>query len=238
NPRRHPRAAAKRQGGSVTPLWAPTPERAAQTLLARFMRQAGKRDYAELHRWSIEHSEEFWNLCWDFCGVIGTKGDRTLIDGSRMPGAKWFPEGRLNFAENLLRQRDASLALSFWGEDRVKRRLSRRELYDLVSRLAQALRDAGVRKGDRVAGYLPNLPEAIAATLATASIGAIWSSCSPDFGIQGVLDRFGQIEPKVLFCADGYYYGGKEFDTQDKAKEILSKLPTVTQCVIVPYLGT
>jgi acetoacetyl-CoA synthetase len=221
----------------VTPLWTPTPERASQTLLARFMERAGKRDYASLHRWSVERNEEFWNLCWDFCGMVGSKGGRTLVDGSRMPGAKWFPEGRLNFAENLLRQRDQSLALSFWGEDRVKRRYSRGELYVLVSRLAQALRAAGVGKGDRVAGYLPNLPEALAATLATASIGAIWSSCSPDFGVQGVLDRFGQIEPKVMFCADGYYYGGKEFDSQEKVAEILAKLPSVRKCVVVPYVG-
>jgi len=221
----------------VKPLWTPSPERAAQTLLARFMQRAGKKSYAELHRWSVEHSEEFWTLLWEFCGVVGSKGPRTLINPGRMPGAVWFPEGRLNFAENLLRQRDDELAISFWGEDRVKRRYSRRQLYDLVSRLAQALRAAGVRKGDRVAGYLPNLPESIAATLATASLGAIWSSCSPDFGVQGVLDRFGQIEPKVLFCADGYFYGGKEFDSQDKVAELLTRLPSVKQCVVMPYVG-
>ena len=221
----------------MKPLWTPAPERAAQTLLARFMERAGKKNYAELHRWSVEQGEEFWNLCWDFCTVAGAKGPRTLVDGERMPGARWFPEGRLNFAQNLLRARDESLAISFWGEDRVKKRLSRRELYGLVSRIAQALRAAGVVKGDRIAGYLPNLPEAIAATLATASLGAIWSSCSPDFGVQGVLDRFGQIEPKVLFCADGYFYGGKEFDTQEKVAELLAKLPSVKQCVVVPYVG-
>ena len=130
----------------------------------------------------------------------GEPGLRRLINPERMPGAKWFPEAKLNFAENLLRNRDATLAISFWGEDKVKRQLSRRQLYDLVSRLAQALKAEGVGKGDRVAGYLPNLPEATAAMLATASLGAVWSSCSPDFGVQGVLDRFGQIEPKVLFC--------------------------------------
>ncbi|HEX2651175.1 MAG TPA: acetoacetate--CoA ligase [Burkholderiales bacterium] len=221
----------------MKPLWTPSPERAAQTLLARFMQRAGKKSYAELHRWSVEHSEEFWTLLWEFCGVVGSKGPRTLINPGRMPGAVWFPEGRLNFAENLLRQRDDELAISFWGEDRVKRRYSRRQLYDLVSRLARALRAAGVRKGDRVAGYLPNLPESIAATLATASLGAIWSSCSPDFGVQGVLDRFGQIEPKVLFCADGYFYGGKEFDSQDKVAELLTRLPSVKQCVVMPYVG-
>jgi acetoacetyl-CoA synthetase len=154
-----------------------------------------------------------------------------------MPGAQWFPEAKLNFAANLLRERDASLAISFWGEDRVKRQLSRRQLYDLVSRLSQALASAGVGKGDRVAGYLPNLPESVAAMLATASLGAIWSSCSPDFGVQGVLDRFGQIEPKVLFCADRYLYGGKEFDLRAKNAEILASLPSVSKCVQVEYAG-
>ena len=218
------------------PLWTPSPEAAARTGMARFMRLAGKRDYAELHRWSVEHAEDFWELVWRFGQVRGEPGLRRLINADRMPGATWFPEGKLNFAENLLRERDASLAISFWGEDRVKRQLSRRQLYDLVSRLAQALAALGVKKGDRVAGYLPNLPESVAAMLATASLGAIWSSCSPDFGVQGVLDRFGQIEPKVLFCADGYLYGGKEFDTQEKVREILAQLPSVERCVVLPYL--
>ena len=223
----------------MKPLWTPSPERAAQTGMARFMARAGSfGSYEALHRWSVENREEFWNLLWDFCEVRGAKGARTLADGDRMPGARWFPEGRINFAENLLRGRDGSDAIVFWGEDRIKRRLSRGELYGLVSRLAQALAANGVGKGDRVAGYLPNLPESIAAMLATASLGAIWSSCSPDFGVQGVLDRFGQIEPKVLFCADGYLYGGKEFDAQDKAREILAKLPSVRQCVVVPYTGS
>jgi len=222
---------------SERPLWTPDPERAARTGMAHFMRLAGKRDYAELHRWSIEHAEDFWELVWKFGEVRGEPGLRRLINPERMPGATWFPEGKLNFAENLLRERDASLAISFWGEDRIKRQLSRRQLYDLVSRLQQALAAAGVRKGDRVAGYLPNLPESVAAMLATASLGAIWSSCSPDFGVQGVLDRFGQIEPKVLFCADGYLYGGKEFDLREKNAEILARLPSVSKCVQVDYAG-
>jgi acetoacetyl-CoA synthetase len=219
------------------PLWTPSPEAAARTGMARFMRLAGKRDYAELHRWSIEQPGDFWELVWKFGEVRGEPGLRRLINAERMPGATWFPEAKLNFAENLLRERDASLAISFWGEDRVKRQLSRRQLYDLVSRMSQALAALGVGKGDRVAGYLPNLPESTAAMLATASLGAIWSSCSPDFGVQGVLDRFGQIEPKVLFVADGYLYGGKEFDTQDKAREILAQLPTAQRCVVLPYLN-
>src|SRR3954469_3021746 len=221
----------------MKPLWTPSPERAAQTRLAAFMKLAGKKSYDDLHAWSVNDSEAFWKLLWEFAGVRGTRKGPALTRKNEMPGAQWFPEARLNFAENLLRDRDDSDALVFWGEDRVKKRFTKNQLYQLVSRLAQALAAAGVKKGDRVAGYLPNLPESIAATLATASLGAIWSSCSPDFGIQGVLDRFGQIEPKVLFCADGYLYGGKQFETQDKVKEILAKLPSVKACVVLPYLG-
>jgi acetoacetyl-CoA synthetase len=221
----------------VNPLWTPSPDRAARTELARFLKYAGKGSYDELHRWSVEHPDEFWERIWEFGQVRGEPGLRVLINGERMPGAKWFPEGKLNFAQNLLRERDATPAIAFWGEDRIKRYLSKRQLYDLVSRMAQALADMGVGKGDRVAGYLPNLPEATAAMLATASLGAIWSSCSPDFGVQGVLDRFGQIEPKVLFCADGYLYGGKEFDSQEKVAQILDRLPSVEECVVVDYLG-
>ena len=221
----------------MRPLWVPSPERAAQTLMGRFMARAGKKTYDELHAWSVDESEAFWNLLWDFCEVKGEKGARTLVDAGRMPGAKWFPDGKLNFAENLLRRRDDADAMVFWGEDRIKRKLSHKSLYVLVSRLAQALADAGVGPGDRVAGYLPNLPESAAAMLAATSLGAIWSSCSPDFGVQGVLDRFGQIEPKVLFCADGYLYGGKEFDSQEKVAQVLDKLPSVEECVVIDYLG-
>ena len=221
----------------MKPLWQPTAQRAAATELARFLRLARKKSFDELHAWSIAHSEDFWNLLWDFCEVRGEKGARTLVDAGRMPGAQWFPDARLNFAENLLRRRDASDAIVFWGEDRIKRTLTFAQLHALVSRLAQALADAGVKKGDRVAGYLPNLPEAAAAMLATASLGAIWSSCSPDFGVQGVLDRFGQIEPKVLFCADGYLYGGKEYDCQEKVEAVLARLPSVEECVVIDYLG-
>jgi acetoacetyl-CoA synthetase len=219
------------------PLWTPSPERAAATEVARFMKLAGKSSYDELHRWSIDRIEDFWELVWKFSQVRGEPGLRRLINRDKMPGARFFPEGRLNFAENLLRERDATPGIVFWGENRVKRYLSRRQLHDLVSRIAQALADAGVGKGDRVAGYLPNLPESTAAMLATTSLGAIWSSCSPDFGVQGVLDRFGQIEPKVLFCADGYLYSGKKYDCQDKVQQVLDKLPSVEECVVIDYLG-
>jgi len=222
---------------SEKPFWTPDPARAAATGMARFMRLAGQRTYADLHRWSVERSEDFWELMWKFGEVRGEPGLRRLINGNRMPGATWFPEGRLNFAENLLKGRDAVLAISFWGEDRVRRQWSRRQLYDRVSQLAQALRAEGVGKGDRVAGYLPNMPEGVAAMLATASLGAIWSSCSPDFGVQGVLDRFGQIEPKVLFCTDRYLYGGKEFDQRERNAQVLAGLPTVRKAVVAGYDG-
>jgi acetoacetyl-CoA synthetase len=153
-----------------------------------------------------------------------------------MPGAQWFPQARVNYAENLLRRRDDSDALVFWGEDKVRRRLSRRELHAEVARFAQALQAAGVGQGDRVAAFLPNMPEAVIAMLATASLGAIWSSASPDFGVQGVLDRFGQIEPKVLLCVDGYWYNGKAIDCLGKNAEIAARLPSLVRTVVVAYL--
>ncbi|MBS0335410.1 MAG: acetoacetate--CoA ligase [Proteobacteria bacterium] len=225
------------------PLWTPSPERAAGSLLAQFTAAAGARagrtfaSYDELHRWSTDCSGDFWSLVWEFCGVEGVRGERTLVDGDRMPGAQWFPDARLNFAENLLRRRGAGDALVFWGEDRIKRRLSWDGLQALVSRLAQALRAEGVGKGDRVCGYLPNLPESIAAMLASSSIGAVWSSCSPDFGVQGVVDRFGQIEPKVMLCADGYLFAGKQVDSLTDARAIVDRLPTLARVVVVPYLS-
>jgi len=219
------------------PLWSPSPQRVAATNMAAFMKRAGDfQTYEALHRWSVDCKEDFWTLVWDEFKVRGTRSGPALIDGTRMPGAQWFPEARLNFAENLLCEPDDSEAMVFWGEDRVKRRITRRELHGLVSRIAQALKAGGVGKGDRVAGYLPNMPEAVAAMLATASLGAIWSSCSPDFGVQGVLDRFGQIEPKAFFCCDRYLYGGKEFDLAEKNAAILAQLPSVQAKFLVSYM--
>jgi acetoacetyl-CoA synthetase len=225
------------------PLWQPSAERIAQANLTAFMKAVRERDGAEVHdydalyRWSIAEPERFWSALWSYCGVIAdTAGDAVVVDQDRMPGAQWFPGARLNFAENLLRRRDDGIALVFWGEDRAKAKVTYAELYSQVSRLAQALRGAGVRSGDRVAGYLPNVPAAVAAMLATTSIGAIWSSCSPDFGVRGVLDRFGQIEPKVLIVADGYYYGGKTIDVVPRIHDVLANLPTVERTVIVPYV--
>jgi acetoacetyl-CoA synthetase len=223
------------------PLWTPSAERIAAARLTAFTkrladeRQVRVDGYDALWRWSVDDRGGFWDAVWDFCGVVGSKGGTLVADGDRMPGARFFPEARLNYAENLLRRRDDGDAIVFRGEDQVRRRMTWRELYDLVSRLSQALRAAGVKPGDRVAGFVPNMPETIAATLAAASIGAIWSSCSPDFGARGVVDRFGQIEPKVLFTADGYLYGGKSFDSLARVKEFLPDLPSVERVIVLPY---
>ena len=225
------------------PLWTPSEGRIEHANVTTFARMAITdwelpiNDYPSFYRWSIDRPDQFWQSVWKFGRVKGERGQRALADGDRMPGAKWFPDARLNYAENLLRKRDASDAIVFWGEDKVRHRMSHRELYDLVSRIAQALRESGVEAGDRVGGYLPNMPEAIAAMLAAASIGAIWSSCSPDFGVQGVLDRFGQIEPKVLFTADGYWYNGKQVGSLDKVAEIVARLPSLRRVVVIPYLA-
>jgi acetoacetyl-CoA synthetase len=227
----------------AAPLWRPSPERVAAANLTAFMRAVASMpgvdipDYDALYRWSIARPADFWRSVWSFCGVVGDgPGERVLEHGDRMPGARWFPEARLNFAENLLRRRDDTTALVFWGESQVRRRVTWRELCDATTRLATALRADGVGPGDRVAGYLPNLPETIVAMLATASLGAIWSSCSPDFGAQGVLDRFGQIEPKVLISADGYRYNGKVHDSLERLRELLPHLPSVGRVVVVPYV--
>jgi len=221
------------------PLWKPSAERIAASNLARFCRQLGKPvDMAALHAWSVAELEAFWRAIWSFCGVIGEGPGKTGIENpGRMPGAHFFPEARLNYAENLLRRRDRGDAIVFRGEDKVRRRLSHGELYDLVSRLAQAMQAAGVKPGDRVAGFVPNLPETLASMLAAASIGATWSSCSPDFGVQGVLDRFGQIAPRLLITADGYWYGGKSFDSLERIGECLKSLPSVERVVVLPYLA-
>ncbi len=225
------------------PLWTPTPERIARSNLAAFMQRVNARhgtqlaSYPDLYQWSIDHLEDFWAEMWDFGGVVAaTRGERVLAGKDEMPGARFFPDARLNYAENLLRVRDDSDALVFWGEDKVRRRLSRRELYDAVSRTQQALAAAGVKEGDRVAAFMPNMPESIIAMLATASLGAAFTSCSPDFGVQGVLDRFGQVEPTVLFCCDGYYYNGKTVETLSRIERIMRDLPSVKRVVVVPYI--
>jgi len=227
-----------------TPLWTPSPERIAASNLTAFTKLVNERhatkltDYTSLYQWSCDHIEDFWTAVWDFGGVIAeTRGKVALADADKMPGARFFPDAKLNFAENLLRRRDDSDAIVFWGEDKVRRHLTTRELYDEVSRFAQALAAAGVGEGDRVAAFMPNMPETVIAMLATAALGGTFTSCSPDFGVQGVCDRFGQVEPKVLVCCDGYYYNGKVVETLSRIAEIMGNLPTVKRVVVVPYVS-
>ncbi len=228
-----------------TPLWQPTRERIAQANITEFTRQVADAtgrsfpSYHALWRWSNDEREAFWRAVWDFAGVVGERGERTLVDGHKMPGARWFPDARLNFAENLLAARggdDAAEALVFRGEDRDRARISCAELRALVSRMATALKASGLAAGDRVAAFVPNLPEAVVAMLGATSFGAVWSSCSPDFGVRGVLDRFGQIEPRVLVTVDGYWYNGKALPIVDKVAQIVAELPTVERVIVVPYL--
>jgi acetoacetyl-CoA synthetase len=225
-------------------LWQPSPDRVKAANLTAFMKAAeplaGRKlpDYSALWRWSVDQPGVFWSLLWSWAGVIGDgPGDVAIENPDQMPGARFFPQARLNFAENLLRRNDASDALVFWGEDKVRRRLSWVELNAAVSQLQQALKAAGIKPGDRVAAIVPNMPEAIIAMLAAASLGAVWSSCSPDFGVQGVLDRFGQIEPKVLFAVDAYHYNGKTHDVLGKLADIVPRLPTLAKLVVIPYVA-
>jgi acetoacetyl-CoA synthetase len=226
----------------MSPLWTPSPEHIADSNLTRFIRCVNARrslqlsNYDDLYRWSIEYCQDFWPELARFADMRVAWGDGPVIEHpERMPGARFFPQARLNFAENLLRFRDEQPAIVFRNERGQRRSLSYKELYSEVARIAAGLKAAGVRNGDRVVGFMPNLPETTIAMLATASLGAIWSSCSPDFGINGVLDRFGQIAPKVLFTADGYVYGGKQIDSLGPIAAVLAKLPSVERVVVVPY---
>jgi acetoacetyl-CoA synthetase len=226
----------------TAPLWQPSRAQIDAANLTAFMRQVQRdwgllpADYGELYDFSNAEPEKFWRSVWDFCKVIAETRGKTVIENpDKMPGARFFPEARLNFAENLLRRRGPDDAMVFWGEDEVKYRVSWDGLHDAVSRLSQALAAEGVGAGDRVAGFMPNMPETVIAMLATASLGAVWTSCSPDFGVQGVLDRFGQTEPKVLFCPDGYYYNGKAHDSLARVAEFSAQLPSLTRIVVVPY---
>jgi len=229
------------------PLWTPSEADLRDSNMMAFMDQVNRAhglsltDYDSLYQWSIDQPAAFWSAVWDFCDLIGDKGGPgtpvVVDDVTRIPGARWFPNGSINLARNLLRpdwNRDAD-ALVFWGETHVRRRLTFGEVWDQVSRIQQALISQGVRPGDRVAGYMPNIPETVIAMLACAGIGAIWSSASPDFGVQGVLDRFGQIEPKVLIAAEGYFYNGKAHDCLDKITAITERIPSVERTIIVTY---
>ena len=227
------------------PIWAPSPDRILSSHMFRFARAAeaishrSLPDQDSLWQWSVEEPEAFWTLLWSFCGVIGDRGERVLVDGQKMPGARWFPDARLNLAENILRDdldpdEDAVIA---WGEDQARRRLSRRELRRQVAVMAAALRSKGVGQNDVVAAFMPNVPETLVAMLAAVSLGAIFTSTSPDFGVQGVLDRFLQSRPKVLLVADGYLYNGKRIGCLAKVAEIAAQLPSLECLVIVGYAG-
>ncbi|MCK6389716.1 MAG: acetoacetate--CoA ligase [Azonexus sp.] len=221
----------------ATPLWQPNPNTVGESRMAAYLQAMGRGDYAATWQWSVDQPVEFWDSIWQFCGAVGEKGQDTLVDRDKMPGARWYPQARLNYAENLLRAGGEGEALVFWGEDKVKRRMTRDQLRGEVARFQRYLIAAGVGEGDRVAGYLPNLPETLVAMLATTALGAIWSSASPDFGVQGVLDRFGQIEPKVLVCVDGYWYNGKPVDCLAKNAEVVARMPSLQATVVVPYLA-
>lgn len=223
-------------------LWSPPEERIAESNLAAFTAHVNETqkttftDYHSLYDWSISEPETFWRLLWRYSGAVYDGDDsRVMVGEVKMRGAEWFPDVRMNFAENLLLRRDDKTALVFRGEDQVRRSMTYAELYREVAKTAQALRGLGVVKGDCVVGYLPNLPEAIIAMLATASIGALWSSSSPDFGVKGVLDRFGQIAPKVLFTADGYFYNGKTHHSLATVAEFAAEIPSLTKIIVVPY---
>ena len=231
------------------PIWTPSPDRIAQANMSAFLRYVGGESgwsYPDLYAWSVMHPEQFWPRIWSFFDVIaderdGRRWDEVVRGLDRMAppdpelGPRWFLGARLNFAENLLRYRDDRDAIVAWNESGRQRRLSFAELYREVAVVASALREQGISAGDRVAGFMPNVPEAIIAMLAAASLGAVWSSCSPDFGAQGVLDRFGQIEPKVLFCTTRYRYAGKEIEVGDRVAEVVRRIPAIERVVVVPY---
>ncbi len=236
----------------TAPLWQPSRQRVAAARLIAFIDQVASEPgparvdpadpYRSLYEWSVTDVEGFWDAVWRHCGVIGERGSGpAAVDLDQMPGARFFPEARLNIAENLLRDDIAGVgpgadAIVSRGERGPVRRLSRAVLRAEVARVAGALAADGVGPGDRVAAFLPNVPETVIAMLAAASLGAVFSSCSPDFGVRGVLDRFGQIGAKVLLCADGYFYGGKIIDSLGRVAEIARELPTLTRVVVVPYV--
>ncbi|MBM9603735.1 acetoacetate--CoA ligase [Desulfopila inferna] len=226
------------------PLWTPSEQRIKASNMYRFMERVNRQygmdfsDYDVLYQWSIENLEDFWAELWDFVGIKASRSyDRVIDDPQKMTGAQWFSGSRLNFAENLLRFRDEETALIFRGENRVRRSLTYRELYAAVAGTAASLKDMGIIPGDRVVGFMPNMPESIIAMLAATSLGAVWSSCSPDFGVKGVLDRFGQTSPRVLFTADGYFFKGRTIDSLAKIAGIAEQIPSLERIVVVPYIS-
>jgi len=224
------------------PLWEPSEERKQQANITRFISLVNEKyglaikTYPELWKWSVERIPDFWATMWEFGGIIASRGyDEVVDDLGKFPGARWFKGARLNFAENLLRRRDNHLAFIFKSETQSAR-MTYAELYEAVARLARCLRELGVGPGDRVVGYMPNLPETAIAMLAATSVGATWASCATDIGPQAALDRLGQVEPKVLFTADGYFYKGKHFDTRDNAAKVAQGIPSLEKVIVVPYV--
>ncbi|WP_444910194.1 acetoacetate--CoA ligase [Microbulbifer sp. TRSA005] len=221
-------------------LWQPSPKAVAATQMDEFRRlvnvkhQLQLEGYSALYQWSVEEREVFWSDLWDFCEVQASARGEEILGRDNMPGAEWFPDARLNFAENLLRYRDDKTALVERLENGSRRRLSYAQLYGRVERLASALANQGISEGDRVAGFMPNVMDTVVAMLATTSLGAIWTSCSPDFGINGVFDRFGQVEPKVLIACEGYFYNGKVIDSLPRLREIVARIDSIEKLVVVP----
>ena len=224
------------------PLWSPSGERIYQANITRFMNEVNSQrnlslgSYAELYEWSTENIPDFWATVWDFSEIKASKlSDRVVEDLTNFPGTKWFPGARLNFAENLLRYRDDQLAFIFKGETQVSKRMTYAELYDSVARLAHSLRETGVAVGDRVVGYMPNLIETAVGMLAATSLGATWSSCATDIGAAAAIERLGQVEPKILITADGYFYKGKSFDTLGHAAEVARGITSLKKVIVVAY---
>jgi len=224
------------------PIWIPSEERIKEANLTGFINLVNERysihlnTYGELHKWSVNNIPNFWALMWEFGGVLSSESYKSVVTNiNDMLGVKWFPGARLNFAENLLRYRDDRTALTFKGEGRETVRLTYAQLYDQVAHLAEALKQSGVKVGDRVAGFMPNMIETVVAMLATTSLGAIWSSCSPDFGVKGILDRFQQIEPKILFTANAYSYNGKLYDSLERISSVVSEILSIEKVIVVPY---
>jgi acetoacetyl-CoA synthetase len=225
-----------------TPLWVPSEERKRDANITRFIRHVNEKfsrdmiTYPELYRWSVENIPEFWATVWQYADIKASRPyDDVVDDLTRYPGAKWFSGARLNFAENLLRCRDDRVALLFKGENIISRTMTYAQLYDEAARLAKALRGLGIAPGDRVVAYMPNLIETVVAMLATTSIGAVWASCASDIGPQAALDRLGQVEPKVMFTADGYFHKGKLFDTRANASQVAKEIRSLKKTVIARY---
>lgn len=225
-------------------MWQASQERAAQANITKFIHFVNEtyhltiNNYADLYDWSTEQPEKFWQSVWQFGDVhCSVPAKHILENANKMPGAQWFTEAKLNFAENLLSRNDEKTAIIFRGENGARRELSYQQLHQKVARLSNALRAHGLTAGDRIAGYMPNIPETIIAMLATASIGAIWSSCSPDFGSHAIIDRFGQIKPKILFCSDGQFYNGKQHSTLDKVEQLVEQIPSIEKIVVVPFIS-